>query len=1035
MNRSFIVAVLTVTMIVMMSTASYAVVAPHGFACDNCHAKHLGTTAPQISNGCITCHNTAGEASTKPMNAGDMSNYFGSSSNQPLKGSKSSHNWLAASPNSRAAADEPTINSELNYPTTGYVSDLTGSVSCVRCHYIKDNTNYPLLRISNANDALCLDCHKKRNTTLQTAGTHPVLYRSYSAAYKSNTSAFRKVPKNANPYNRTSDLSNYFTAGQKITCTTCHATHFADSNSSTFDNRSTAKGSGVDDPAKGLKATFQDSNGELLRTDRYGVTANSVNICSSCHKETKNLNHNGKGQNIQCDHCHGAHVDYTGDGSAPNYYLVRRDFSNMSIATRKLATGTKVIYNGATSLKFVRGDSKGICQVCHAVPHPVVDARKEDCVSCHKHTTGFTATNCNSCHGYPPTASSVGGTDGKASKSYSLDESFTPHATHADKSFYNYACKNCHYDGVRADSHNNGTFQSVFVDTAGSVGAGAGFPNNPSHYNATDRTCSNVYCHSNGNPRNGTIAFKTTLGWELGKNKIVGKNYECTSCHEYGNTLVTNSHAAHVTSVGLKCYVCHNATVNMAGGISDRTKHANGVKDISFVARPDNFNGLFNATYSIVPSTPTDKFTCTNTCHGTSTPVWGDATTAQCGSCHAVPATTGAHTFHFSGTTGPKLGTSQTVCANCHDFVAGNGKHANGKIDVKLTIDQKTDCTPCHPGTAPVWTNAATVTCESCHTGTASVVGSYTAPLKALGAGHSKYSSAALAKVRCTTCHDATANHIGAGPTEKRLKIAGNGLCDSCHTTAANKGLPVTRIDLPAHGGSTNLFTHYTSAASLGLIQNVRSDACAGCHDTHGTTNNYNVRTIINGQAVVYKNVSGLMVTAKNINNIYNGLCQVCHTKTKYYRNYTSPKAHYTGNCLSCHVHKTGTFAFAPVGGGCAGCHGYPPVKDMTGLGVMNNYTNAKIEDYAGGGGAHTVAGHIPKTVTQDGGSANCTNCHFDFNNSHNNGGGSVNQNFVNVVVDPKYKFNNASTIVYKANSCSNVSCHFRPSPNWVTGN
>jgi len=1023
MNRSFIVAVLTVTMIVMMSTAGYALFPPHNMQCDGCHRKHLGVGAKAAVTGCVGCHSENGPASRMPIDS--MSNIFGTyTADQPVTGSKSTHNFMAVAPWSpRAFVREP-ANAALNNGSNGVT--YNDKIYCNRCHNAKANANAtyevdkPFLRVTNVNDAMCLDCHQPRATTTHTTGSHPVSYRAYSTVYKSNTTAYRKVPLSPNPNNRTAKLGNYFKSG-KIVCMTCHAPHYADSSSATLDNRSTANGSASDDPAKGLKGRLQNSNGELLRTDRFGATAESINICSSCHKETKNMNHNAKGQNIQCDHCHGAHVDYTGDGSAPNLYLVRRDFSNMSTTKVKLGADKKVIYNTATSLRFMRADGKGICQVCHTPTpgvaiHDLADTRKEDCLECHKHSTGFTAAACTSCHGQPPMTNYAGGPNGKASQSYQVDETFTPHATHADAAYYKYSCKNCHYDGTRADSHNTATasFQSVFVDTAGSVGAMAGFANVPSDYNTTTNTCSNVYCHSNGNPRGGAIAWKsaTTPGWILGKNKIVGQSSECISCHEYGNTLVTNAHYAHVTSIGLACNVCHNATASATGGIADRTKHANGVKDVSFVVRPDNFKGVFTASFNPANAS------CTNSCHGVASPLWTD-TADQCGTCHAVPATSGSHTLHFTGTTGPNLGTSQTACSSCHTFAAGNGLHANGEINV-------TGCTPCHPGAA-VWSNPASVTCESCHVGSASVVGSYTAPLKNLNAsaGHGQYTLAD----QCTACHDANANHIGA-TVEKRLLIAGNGLCDSCHTTASGKGLPEARIDLPVHGGAVNGFAHYTTT------NNGRANECAGCHDTHGTTNLFSVRTVINGQTVSYTNKStGFRVTVPNGNGIYNGLCQVCHTKVKYFRNNAAPDLGHNGgkNCLSCHEHKTITYAFAPVNGGCAGCHGYPPVSNMTSFGVTNNYTSAKLQDYSGGGGAHTVAGHIPKAAVPSEAWTNCSNCHYS--TAHNTGGTPAKQNFVNVIVDPKFKFNNATSIVYSANTCSNVSCHFKPSPNWVTGN
>ena len=1057
MNRSFIVAVLTVTTIIMMSTAGYAFLAPHNFACSDCHGKFPGNppdaataraNAPVSStNACVSCHATGGEASRMPVNPGDMSTYFGPVSGEPSTGSKSTHSYRAFTPYVPAA----NVVEATGLDTASNTVVITGSVVCIRCHNVKADTNStpgvdkPLLRTSNLTDALCLNCHAPRNVITHATGSHPVAYRAYSTVYKSNTTAFRRVPLSPNANNPTANPGNYLSVPNKgkILCSTCHAPHYADSNSATLDNRSTANGFAADDPAKGLKGTLQNSKGQLLRTDPIGSSASAINVCSSCHKETRNLNHNAKGQNVQCNHCHGAHVDYTpGDTSAKNLYLVRRDFSNISISTGKIAAGKKAIYNTATSLRFMRNDGKGICQVCHTPTpgvaiHDQLDTRKEDCLGCHKHSDGFTAASCDACHGQPPV-------QGKAAPGYTaLDEAFTPHATHADAAYYKYTCKNCHYDGTRADSHNTSpaTFQSVFVDTAGSVGALAGYANVPANYNSVNRTCSVVYCHSNGAPRGGTISWKsaTTPSWQYvknvsGRNSILGQPSECITCHESGSTLNTNAHYKHVTTSGIKCYVCHYATVTGTPSIKDRTKHANGAKDVLFISRPENFmGGEFSASFI------TGNATCTNSCHTNglgvppATPAnWTVPATGACGTCHPAVATTTLHPFHFTGTTGPKLGASPD-CASCHNYSAST--HANGVADLK----PGNSCAPCHPAAAgtPIWAISAKVTCESCHTGTASVVasqfGTYTAPLKGLS-GHKQYSTATVNKVKCTSCHNSSADHIGASPTEKRLTVTGNALCNSCHTSVKMQLVSTARANLPAHGGLVNSFTSYTAANRTAAVT-TRAQDCAGCHDTHGTTNLMSIRTVINGKPISFKSLTSFVVTSK-ASNFYNGLCQACHTKTKYYRNYTSPATHNSSsNCLSCHKHNGlgVVFAFKPVGGGCSGCHGYPPVANMTGLGHYNNYTNAKIQDYAGGGGAHAVAGHIPKSAKESQGwTPNCSNCHY--NTTHNTGGSPPKQNFVNVIVDPQFKFNNTSTIRYNANKCSNVSCHFKPSPNWITG-
>ncbi len=56
----------------------------------------------------------------------------------------------------------------------------------------------------------------------------------------------------------------------------------------------------------------------------------------------------------------------------------------------------------------------------------------------------------------------------------------------------------------------------------------------------------------------------------------------------------------------------------------------------------------------------------------------------------------------------------------------------------------------------------------------------------------------------------------------------------------------------------------------------------------------------------------------------YDGVCEVCHTQTKYHKNDGSGASHYaTMNCISCHPH-TGGFVHGGGGGtGCDSCHGH----------------------------------------------------------------------------------------------------------------
>ena len=1058
MKRSIIAALLSVTVVILAASGAQAFLYPHASPegqdiCDYCHAMqgNEGTGIPleRRSNACITCHNVSGTAARMPIEASTESSRFG---NGPVSGTQNSHNWSAVTPFAAPSMATPPTSPLLVTAAQNPNIYLADRLSCGGCHNIKasvnSGTNKPLLRLDNAGDALCRDCHKSRDTATALTGSHPIS-RNYSSAYKNNTTAYRRNPKNANTANYTSDLGRYLSNGN-VVCTTCHGVHYADSDSATFDNRSTAAG---------LNPTgFSRSAGSLLRTDLRGATSDNLNICSNCHKETRERNHNTASQNVQCADCHSAHVDYFDEGVGPNAKLIRR---YMNISTQYGAVRSqRAVFNGATSMWFKKYDGTGVCQSCHkTIPgpavqakypstHDLVNAKNSSCTPCHQHSSGFAFTgNCTGCHGQPPVSSTTGGPSGSPT-GYTGNDGTSPHISHAGTgSYYSYGCKECHYDGINGAAHNTtpNTFQSVFIDPLNTIGQMAGYPNKPADYNATAQSCGNVYCHSNGAPRGGIIAWKTSPTWAGKKGSIIGQPSECTSCHENGNTLNTNAHYRHVTDAGKNCNTCHSTVVDNSGRIIDRTKHANSVKDVA-VLSPSLPGVAVSSSFSSVDAT------CTNACHQNITrdlsgnkvyaaPLrpakWGDTVkgAAYCGSCHAASPATLAHPVHLTSVSGPKLG---TACTQCHPYTAtGAGTtHVDGTVEV---VAQTTACTPCHPVPASAtWTLASSVTCESCHLVGKSVVpvagfGTYTAPVKSLftASGHGQATTNYNLSRPCTACHsnNETDPHIGGGPTAKRLTLPNdNGLCNSCHTTASAKGLPAAKVDLPSH----TAFTKYTSAAS-----NKLAAKCTACHDVHGTTNVSMIKTVVNGMSVTLTNLStGFIALTPGPDGKYHGLCQVCHTRTYVYSNTNLGSGHDRKNCLQCHKHKDpkAIFAFQPVGG-CSVCHGYPPVASMAGLGVTGNYSSAKLENYTGGGGAHSVQGHLPKTLTATNGSGfgSCVTCHNTVTTVHNVGGTPVKAQFVNVVVDTKYKFNKDLPISYSSltGTCSNVSCHFQATPKW----
>jgi len=95
---------------------------------------------------------------------------------------------------------------------------------------------------------------------------------------------------------------------------------------------------------------------------------------------------------------------------------------------------------------------------------------------------------------------------------------------------------------------------------------------------------------------------------------------------------------------------------------------------------------------------------------------------------------------------------------------------------------------------------------------------------------------------------------------------------------------------------------------------------CLTCHDAHNYGNRLGIKTAVKTpnsgiKSVVFSNTTGKNSFADG-DTVYNGICEVCHTKTTYYRNngglltnHTSTGINYSGkNCLTCHTHVGGFY-------------------------------------------------------------------------------------------------------------------------------
>jgi len=182
-------------------------------------------------------------------------------------------------------------------------------------------------------------------------------------------------------------------------------------------------------------------------------------------------------------------------------------------------------------------------------------------------------------------------------------------------------------------------------------------------------------------------------------------------------------------------------------------------------------------------------------------------------------------------------------------------------------------------------------------------------------------------------------------------------ICSDCH-------------NLPSHGSQGMNRTNYGSWQLN----------CRDCHSPHVGGNIYLINSSINTP-----NSGTKTVTFQSLNNFVDnapprdGICEVCHTKTKYYRNDgTQPQAHNkdTQNCTSCHPHNK---AFAPSesGGGssCCSCHSDLWAQMNSTSNYHHYLNNCDVTNVASSGTKYPADKQPGGTTDED---RRCLMCHVD---------------------------------------------------------
>jgi predicted CxxxxCH...CXXCH cytochrome family protein len=402
--------------------------------------------------------------------------------------------------------------------------------------------------------------------------------------------------------------------------------------------------------------------------------------------------------------------------------------------------------------------------------------------------------------------------------------------------------------------------------------------NTTANYNSLSNTCTNVTCH---NPDSVVVGKGLTDKTNVDTNNnpvwqdtYVPNNQVCTFCHVKTPNVagVGGSHYEHDNLKNYACETCHF-------GYFSASTHNNLVLNHRPATDIVAMNGALGGESLNSGVWTMGTATCTVVyCHGDTaamsgtggtdpTPIWGNAATGACGTCHnGTTIATGQHTTHRAAAYGP-----QAACTNCHAD-STSAQHVDGykNFSDALVITTTTACDTCHAGSGSTakaeWTQAAGhwlgVTggyCEHCHDATASVVttlaGTLNNPMTApnvlgdnvtYGAAFTGHGLAAAsnyasgnpgAEKTCLKCHTTTSTHInstnGTAFADHRLVgtlntpavpvVTIEGVCNACHQNVGTElGTQVSR-----HGNS-----------GTGAVEGAFTQGCTVCHDVHGMVYN-----------------------------------------------------------------------------------------------------------------------------------------------------------------------------------------------------
>lgn len=547
------------------------------------------------------------------------------------------------------------------------------------------------------------------------------------------------------------------------------------------------------------------------------------------------------------------------------------------------------------------------------------------------------ANDCANCHAVPGSSSS--------------------HAKH--NSYYSWpanGCPTCHPDHKTGLMFNHATSAgqrgiAVILNEGSYTGDGLNYlPSQNISRNLG--TCSNLYCHSNGN--GGTPYVAPVWGGTLPA--------DCTGCHG-GNTISfrpisTGKHGIHI---GKKpCGACHSATVTEVNdrSVTGAAAHVDGSKTIQFTGAGSYIAG--------------SKSCNTVQCHGNTSATWGSI--SGCLRCHSATQgnrvaigpqlDNGSH--HIQGSV------TDSKCYQCHWEA-----NSDGSINPLYHEGSALPGAPVHLVIYGAGTRPATYT-----PGITAVQYHYTTTVNRTGLQN--------ITTHCLGCHsdqNNAAQPFGDGKTPKQYAWDGTSIAARYsqsgvttwgkYSTVANAAQKRISKALSAHGNALANKRGWNSSTGVdGAIANTSGGVnvqCYDCHNSHGSsaqgiTSRYSSATGRKNGAILKSTLAGLGGYAVS------------------YRPYSAGSG-ITGNkrnpgatiCLDCHLTQTNTatpWGYNVTFGTTQAILGYwdaPRFNGFSSSGAEQRFPYKTKNSIFGGHFGASAALSVTPTANIDG---LCTPCH-----------------------------------------------------------